>query len=408
MPGRPTCVRSGLGCWYLLRPKNDVRRGLPRPGARAGRCRRVEAGPAARRPVPRWRPTGTGPETPALRSLGRADRGRVALGVAVAAGSTLAANAAALLMAGAAAAILAAIMAGRTGAPCACFGAKGQGRTGQRRAGRPCSPPRWRSPPILPRTEPTTDQWLDDRADRVRWAGLDRLSGVVVVALAREVGMLRLAVSAETARWRSPTRARRSGPRARSSPPFELDAGPDRARRLHLRGLRAVPGPRAHRGSASARTRAWCCARSTRSSTRRSGRPPTCPGSPFAVALDADGTVLAKGTFNSGAQLESVPGHGRSGRRGASAPGVRAEGGRGSPTRSRARARAAASWPGSARRWWARRASSGRLVVAPGEAEAYHFCGHIYTTDSCPHPTGLPRIDAKGLPDPGEGRPAGG
>jgi len=37
-------------------------------------------------------------------------------------------------------------------------------------------------------------------------------------------------------------------------------------------------------------------------------------------------------------------------------------------------------------------------LVAPGEAEAYHFCGHIYTTDSCPHPTGLPRIDAKGLP----------
>jgi hypothetical protein len=37
-------------------------------------------------------------------------------------------------------------------------------------------------------------------------------------------------------------------------------------------------------------------------------------------------------------------------------------------------------------------------LVAPGEAEAYHFCGHIYTTDSCPHPTGLPRIDAKGFP----------
>ena len=39
-----------------------------------------------------------------------------------------------------------------------------------------------------------------------------------------------------------------------------------------------------------------------------------------------------------------------------------------------------------------------KSVVAPGEAEAYHFCGHIYTTDSCPHPTGLPRIDARGLP----------
>ena len=37
-------------------------------------------------------------------------------------------------------------------------------------------------------------------------------------------------------------------------------------------------------------------------------------------------------------------------------------------------------------------------LVSPGEAEAYHFCGHIYTTDSCPHPTGLPRIDKGGFP----------
>src|SRR5438046_4486877 len=39
-----------------------------------------------------------------------------------------------------------------------------------------------------------------------------------------------------------------------------------------------------------------------------------------------------------------------------------------------------------------------RALVSPGEADAFHFCGHIYTTDSCPHPTGLPRIDAHGLP----------
>lgn len=37
-------------------------------------------------------------------------------------------------------------------------------------------------------------------------------------------------------------------------------------------------------------------------------------------------------------------------------------------------------------------------AVKPGEAEAYHFCGHTYTTGSCPHPTGLPRIDAHGYP----------
>ena len=37
-------------------------------------------------------------------------------------------------------------------------------------------------------------------------------------------------------------------------------------------------------------------------------------------------------------------------------------------------------------------------LVRPGDADAYHFCGHIYTTDGCPHPTGLPRIDRRGLP----------
>ena len=40
----------------------------------------------------------------------------------------------------------------------------------------------------------------------------------------------------------------------------------------------------------------------------------------------------------------------------------------------------------------------GRLARRPGRGRGYHFCGHIYTTDSCPHPTGLPRIDAKGRP----------
>jgi hypothetical protein len=37
-------------------------------------------------------------------------------------------------------------------------------------------------------------------------------------------------------------------------------------------------------------------------------------------------------------------------------------------------------------------------LVKPGEADAFHFCGHIFTTDSCPHPTGLPRIDSGGYP----------
>jgi hypothetical protein len=47
-------------------------------------------------------------------------------------------------------------------------------------------------------------------------------------------------------------------------------------------------------------------------------------------------------------------------------------------------------------------------LVAPGEADGFHFCGHIYTTDSCPHPLGpaLPRIDRAGYPlRPKDGRP---
>ena len=43
-------------------------------------------------------------------------------------------------------------------------------------------------------------------------------------------------------------------------------------------------------------------------------------------------------------------------------------------------------------------AKTATSLIKPGEAEAYHFCGHIYTTDSCPHPTGLPRIDSRGRP----------
>ncbi len=45
-------------------------------------------------------------------------------------------------------------------------------------------------------------------------------------------------------------------------------------------------------------------------------------------------------------------------------------------------------------------------AVEPGEADAFHFCGHIFTTGSCPHPVGLPRIDAKGYPlRASDGRP---
>jgi hypothetical protein len=45
-------------------------------------------------------------------------------------------------------------------------------------------------------------------------------------------------------------------------------------------------------------------------------------------------------------------------------------------------------------------------AVRPEKSEAFHFCGHIWTTGSCPSPLGIPRIDRHGYPvRAGDGRP---
>jgi hypothetical protein len=131
------------------------------------------------------------------------------------------------------------------------------------------------------------------------------------------------------------------------------------------------------------------------------------PGAPYAVALGADGAVLAKGTVNTRAQLASVfttaqaPDHGEAHDRRAPAHPAPAVTAITTITTEPHPAR-------SSRRGFLATASAavavltaGRLagsLVAPGDAEAFHFCGHIYTTDGCPHPTGLPRIDRHGHP----------
>jgi hypothetical protein len=70
----------------------------------------------------------------------------------------------------------------------------------------------------------------------------------------------------------------------------------------------------------------------------------------------------------------------------------------------------------SSRRGFLARVGSGLLAatvggviakaVKPGEADAFHFCGHTFTTGSCIHPLGLPRVDSRGFPiRPSDGRP---
>jgi hypothetical protein len=62
---------------------------------------------------------------------------------------------------------------------------------------------------------------------------------------------------------------------------------------------------------------------------------------------------------------------------------------------------------GSSRRGFLARAGGWLLATATGtaalavgseDADAYHFCGHTFTTASCPHPTGIPRVDIQGYP----------
>jgi hypothetical protein len=227
------------------------------------------------------------------------------LGVAVGAGSAPAATAAALLMAAATGVQVVAIATGRGGAPCACFGAKG--RIGSASAGRAAAlAAALALAPLLPRETPTNEGWLAIGL-ALALIGLAGLA-VVVLALAREVGMLRLSVAP-----RGALEVAHEGPevgaRSALAPQFGAELE-ERRGRIGLavfssegcglcKALAPAVAAFGHHPSVVLRTfdevldaDAWAAA--------------DVPGSPFAVALDADGTVLAKGTFNTGAQLESV------------------------------------------------------------------------------------------------------
>ena len=223
------------------------------------------------------------------------------LAVGVGAGVDAAAYAAGALLAGFCGAQAAALAAGRGGAPCACFGARGRisrgsvARTGLLAVA-------FAALPLLPRTEPSTEGWLAIGL-AAALLGLVALA-VVVLALAREVGMLRLAADP-----RGALEVAHEGPEVggRTALAEHIELAPGRIALAVFssegcglcRALEPAIAALARDPRVTLRTfdevrnaAAWAAA--------------DVPGSPFAVALDADGTVLAKGTFNTGAQLESV------------------------------------------------------------------------------------------------------
>ena len=223
------------------------------------------------------------------------------LAVGVGAGLDAAAYAAAALTALFCGAQAVALVGGRAGAPCACFGARGRVSRGS--VGRTALlAVAFAALPLLPRTDPSTEGWLAIGlgAALVAVAGL----AVALLALAREVGMLRLAIDPRGA-LEVPHEGPEVGGRSALAERLELAPG-----RLGLavfssegcglcHALAPAVAALARDPRVAVRTfdevrdaDAWAAA--------------DVPGSPFAVALDADGTVLAKGTFNTAAQLESV------------------------------------------------------------------------------------------------------
>jgi uncharacterized membrane protein YphA (DoxX/SURF4 family) len=226
----------------------------------------------------------------------------LALSVGVVLGSDDAAYAAAGLMLLFAALTTAAILRGRAGSPCACFGPRskvswlGVLRNLGLAAG-------FALIPLVDSIALGTDAWLGIAVGvaLLACAGL----AIAVLALAREVGMLRLQLGTQGA--------------------LEIAGeGPDVGSRSDALAGRLAAGTE-RLGLAVFSSEGCHLCQTLSPAIENVGKDPHVevgvfdevadaglwrdlgiPGSPFAIALDGRGTVLAKGTFNNLAQLESV------------------------------------------------------------------------------------------------------
>jgi hypothetical protein len=224
------------------------------------------------------------------------------LAAGVFAGAEAAEIGAAALMAVFAATMVAAIIRGRSGAPCACFGARST--VGWRGVARNLLlAAAFAALPLLPERPLSIDEWLGLglAVALLACAGL----AVGVLALAREVGMLRLRLGPSAA-LEIPGEGPPLGERLADDRRFPVTDRSELALGVFVSAscpvcetlapaLRTLDGdPTLALAEYDERTDAatWASLR--------------IPGSPYAVATDRHGLVLAKGTFNNLAQLESV------------------------------------------------------------------------------------------------------
>lgn len=235
-------------------------------------------------------------------ALGSVIAAESALAIGVAIGSDAAAYLAATTMLLFAATLLSAAMQGKTGAPCACFGS--HSTVGPLAIARNLGlAVAFAALPSLPQTSTGTDAWLalGLAAALLACAAL----AVAVLALAREVGMLRLRLGPEGAlevSHEGPELGGRTslidrfeaGPRAEFALAVFTSVGCHVCRALGpaIDSLRAEPALSVRSFEEAADSDVWDAL--------------AIPGAPYALAMDLEGTVLAKGTFNNLAQLESI------------------------------------------------------------------------------------------------------
>ena len=222
------------------------------------------------------------------------------LAIAVAVGVPGASEAAAGLLAFFALTLTVAIARGRAGSPCGCLGGRSRiGWPGVARAALLAAA--FAALPVLPDATPATQTWLAIGLG-VALAGVAALA-VALLALARELGELRLAVRPQSAlslehegpelgsRVALVKRFERRSPillAVFTSPGCALCSALEPSLRL----VASDPEVELETFDEEADAEVW--------------RSLAIPGSPYAVVLAPDGEVLAKGTFNTLFQLESL------------------------------------------------------------------------------------------------------
>ncbi len=245
-----------------------------------------------------------GLRSPAARRLAwaAAIAAEAGLGVGVAAGSPPAAYLAAALLAGYAAALAGALARGRAGAPCGCFGARS--RVSAATVARSLAlAGALAAVPSLSRVNPSTEGWLA-LGLAVACLGLGALA-VGLLALAREVGELRLRIGRGSA-----LEIPEEGPELRTRSDLIKDFAPGARARVAaaIFSSEGCPVCRTLEPAIEYLARDPLVALRVFDEVRdhEAWRALSVPGSPYAVALGLDGTILAKGTFNTLDQLESV------------------------------------------------------------------------------------------------------